>query len=312
MPPPALAPLPTTVDGPRPAVSIVMPTYRRAHHVGASIGSLLRQTFADFELIVQDDASPDDTQAVVASTADARVRYFRNPRNLRMPANLNAGLRQTRGRFVLVCHDHDLYEPDLVERMVAVLSADGRIAYVHAGVGVIDEGGTPTGRTYVGDYPARSDGVQWARYMVTRFDSPVCANTMVPRSVYEQAGLYDPDFGFVSDVEMWLRLALAGDVGYIARPLIGVREREPGHEYFSMRWEVTDTMVRMLRLYHTRAFSGAAGGLRSALFRARVEAHLLRGYLSALKRRDWADGRRARAYFRRSPTIVCRAVGYLG
>jgi hypothetical protein len=135
---------------------------------------------------------------------------------------------------------------------------------------------------------------------------------MVPRSFYERAGLYDPHFGFVSDVEMWLRLALAGDVAYIARPLIRVREREAEHEYFSVRWEVTDTMIRMLGLYHRRAYGGITGVLRSALFRARVEAHLLRGYLSALKRCDWADRRRAGAYFRRSPTIVCRALGYLG
>ena len=312
MAPPALAPLAESVKGHRPVVSIVMPTYRRAHHVRESIGSLLRQTFTDFELIVQDDASPDDTAAVVASIADPRVRYFRNPRNLRMPANLNAGLRQTRGRFVLVCHDHDLYEADLVERMVGVLSADRSIAYVHAGLEVIDEAGMATGRTYVADYPARSEGLRWARYMLGRFDSPVCANTMVPRWFYEHAGLYDPDFGFVSDVEMWLRLALAGDVAYIARALIRVREREPGHEYVSMRWEVTDTMVRMLGRYHPRAYSGVAGAVRSALFRARVEAHLLRGYLSALRRGDGADRRRARAYFRRSPTLVCRAIGYLG
>jgi glycosyltransferase involved in cell wall biosynthesis len=312
MAPPVLAPLPETAAGPRPAVSIVMPTYRRAHHVGESIASLLRQTFTDFELIVQDDASPDATGAVVAASSDSRIRYFRNSRNLKMPANLNAGVSRTRGRYVLVCHDHDLYEPDLVERMVGVLAADTRIAYVHAGVAVIDQDGKPTGRTYVADYAARSDGRRWARYMLGRFDSPVCANTMVPRRFYEHAGLYDPDFGFVSDVEMWLRLALAGDVAYIARPLIRVREREAGHEYFATRWEVTDTMIRMLRLYHARVFGEAAGLLHAARFRARVEAHLLRGYLSALKRRDWADRRRARAYFRRSPTIVCRAVGYLG
>jgi glycosyltransferase involved in cell wall biosynthesis len=312
MAPPALAPLAKTVDGPRPVVSIVMPTFRRAHHLRDSIGSLLRQTFTDLELIVHDDASPDDTQAVVASIADPRVRYFRNARNLRMPANLNAGLSHTRGRFVLVCHDHDLYEPDLVERMVSALSADGGIAYVHAGLEVIDESGVPTGRMHVANYAARSDGLAWARYMLGRFDSPVCANTMVPRRFYERAGLYDPDFGFVSDVEMWLRLALTGDVAYVARPLIHVREREAGHEYFSMRWEVADTMVRMLKLYHSRAYSGLAGTVRSALFRARVEVHLLRGYLSALKRGDGADRRRARAYFRRSPTLVCRAIGYLG
>jgi glycosyltransferase involved in cell wall biosynthesis len=306
---PALAPVVLHPGERRPLVSIVMPTYRRAHLIGESIGSLLRQSFGDFELLVQDDASPDDTAAVVAAIGDARIRYARNASNVKMPGNLNAGIARATGVYVLVCHDHDLYASTLVEEMLGVLRQDPALAYVHTGLAVIGQDGRPAGRTFVADYPAQSDGKDWLRYMLSRFDSPVCANTMVPRRRYEEVTLYDPSFGFVSDIEMWMRLALVGDVAYLAKPLIQVREREPGHEFFSTRWDVTDTVIRMHRFYHGRVFGGA---WRSLQFQARVEAHLLRGYLSALKHRDWEERRRAGAYFRRSPTLLCRAVGHLG
>src|SRR3989442_10681902 len=111
--------------------------------------------------------------------------------------------------------------------MVALSEAAPGIDYVHSAVRVVDQAGAPAGRVYVGPYAPVTDGRAWSRFMLTRFDSPVCANSMVPRRVYEAAGLYDPAFGFVADVEMWMRLGLHGSVGYLATPLIAVREREP-------------------------------------------------------------------------------------
>jgi glycosyltransferase involved in cell wall biosynthesis len=303
MTPPPLAPLPPGV-GSRPRVSIVMPTYRRAALIGESIGSLLRQGFADFELIVQDDASPDGTERVVAAIGDPRIRYHRNPANLGMPGNLNAGIRRTRGAYVLVCHDHDLYAPDLVGAMAAVLDEVPDLAYVHAGVRVIDQAGRPR-RTYVGAYARVTPGRAWAALMLSRFDSPVCANSMVARRRYEAVGLYDERFGFVADVEMWIRLALHGDVGYIARPLIDVREREPGHVYFERRWEILESLVQILRFHRAEVHRAR---WRALQLQARVEAHLVRTLLSTLRHGGRAELRRARACLRRSPSLLCRAL----
>ena len=61
-----------------PAVSVCIPAYRGAAHIGEAIESVLAQTLADFELVVVDDASPDDTAAVVARYRDARIRFLRN------------------------------------------------------------------------------------------------------------------------------------------------------------------------------------------------------------------------------------------
>jgi glycosyltransferase involved in cell wall biosynthesis len=284
-----------------------MPTYQRAHVIGESIASLLAQRFGDFELIVQDDGSPDDTGRVVAAIGDPRIRYHRNPINLGMPGNLNEGIRGTRGTYVLVCHDHDLYAPELVGEMLALLEAEPDVVYVHSAVRVIDQAGTVQ-RAFVGPYARVTPGRAWAGLMLSRFDSPVCADSMVPRRRYETAGLYDERFGFVADVEMWIRLALHGDVGYIARPLIGVREREPGHMYFERRWEILNTLVQILKHHHAGVHRARWRGLQ---LHARIEAHLLRTLLSTLRHGGRAELRRAGASLRRSPSLLCRAFARL-
>ncbi|MDV7390561.1 glycosyltransferase family 2 protein, partial [Arthrospira platensis SPKY1] len=79
-------------------MSIVMPTYKRAHLLGGAIENVLAQSFRDFELIVVDDNSPDDTPQVVARFDDPRIRYVRNEPNLRLPRALNRGFALARGQ----------------------------------------------------------------------------------------------------------------------------------------------------------------------------------------------------------------------
>ena len=179
--------------------------------IGATIRSLLDQTFADFELLVRDDDGEDGVEDVVRGLADARVRYHRNPQRLRMPGNLNSGIRDTVGEYVLVCHDHDLYDPKLVARMVETLDAQPSALFVHCGAVGIDESGR-TVENWVQDLPELTHGERWVHRMLENFASPVCADSMARRTAHERFGLYDPDYGFVADVEMWMRLSHAGDV----------------------------------------------------------------------------------------------------
>jgi glycosyltransferase involved in cell wall biosynthesis len=304
---PALSqPLRAPAGGYRPRVSIVMPTFGRAHLVSESIRCVLDQTFRDFELLIRDDASPDETQAVVAHFTDPRIRYHRNSSRLGMPRNLNEGIHYSQGDYILVCHDHDLYEPTMIEKMVEFLDGHPSALFVHAGVTFIDQKGLPTGRRYVMGYAPLTRGSRWLELMLSRFDCPVCANSMVRRVAYEQHGLYDTDFGFIADVEMWMRLSLHGDVGYIAEPLIQVRGREPDHEYSGTNWTLIDVVIRIQRLYHTRAFTGICGWRRRLRLASRIDRYLLESFLASIKRKDVRARDEGRQYLRRSGILLSR------
>ena len=90
-----------------PCFSVVIATYRRAHLLSRAIDSVLNQTFTDFELLVVDDASPDDTELVVRAYGDGRVRYVRCARIRGGAGARNVGVRQARGEFIAFLDDDD-------------------------------------------------------------------------------------------------------------------------------------------------------------------------------------------------------------
>lgn len=265
-------------DAANPLVSIVMPTFNRATHIGAALRSLLDGDCRDIEILVCDDGTgADGTAEAVARGADgdARVVYHRNPMRLGMPRNLNEGIRAARGRYIAVAHDHDLYEPSFVASMLGLLERHPTALYAHCAITVIDEEGRVV-RTSNGGWPELTSGGRWLQRMLSSLHSPVCALTVVRASAHERFGLYDQRYGFVADVEMWMRLATHGDVAYVARPQVAVRERESDHVASADR-RFAATMLRsivvMQRAYGRRAFTARhAVGHRIKLERAYLVA----------------------------------------
>src|SRR5665811_9119 len=92
-----------------------------------------RQTYRDFELLILDDASTDETPAVCASLDDPRIHCVRHPRNLGMTANWNKGFELARGRFVSLLHDDDQWESRFLERTVEVLERHPEVGFVYSG-----------------------------------------------------------------------------------------------------------------------------------------------------------------------------------
>lgn len=113
------------------ATSIVLPTYDRATLLPRAIASVLAQTDGDFELIVVDDGSRDDTAAVVAAIPDPRIRYVRLPANRGLPAARNAGLAVARGTFVAFQDSDDEWFPDKLARQRAVLARHPMVDVVY-------------------------------------------------------------------------------------------------------------------------------------------------------------------------------------
>ncbi|UQA62386.1 glycosyltransferase family 2 protein [Polyangium aurulentum] len=286
-PPPPLAPRPPAPAGSaRPRVSVVMPTYRRAHLIGGTIRSILGQSFADFELLVRDDGKGDDgtEEAVRAAAAgDPRVKYHRNPKNLRMPANLNAGIEDASGELIAVCHDHDLYHPDFLAELVALLDRHPRALFAHTGIELVDQDDQPTGDRHVSAFAELTPGSEWLRTMLASFHCPVCALTLVRREAHERYGLYDPAYGFIADVEMWMRLSEHGDVAYAPKPLVRVRTREDGHEANENPWPIFATVFAIHRRYVPRSYRGIERLREEARLRLRADAQVLREIASRIR-----------------------------
>lgn len=107
----------------QPLVTVVIPTYRRAALVARAIESARRQTYANLEIIVVDDGSPDDTEEVVRREAakDARVRYVRHSMNKGLPAGRNTGIRAARGEYIAFLDDDDEWRTDKIEQQVLAI-----------------------------------------------------------------------------------------------------------------------------------------------------------------------------------------------
>jgi glycosyltransferase involved in cell wall biosynthesis len=311
-----------------PGVSVVLTTFRRARELPATINSILRQTYPDFELILSDDASPDDTEAVCREyeRADRRVRYRRNPTNLNMPGNLNAGIREAVAPLIANLHDGDVYRADLLERWKGALDESQDAAFVFNACEAVDSGGKLLA-TYSHDFPKRLERGAFVSYMMGRFtgshndvtrvvgpdgfnsplgkgqrfkrwlsgpfDSPVWGTVMARQRCYQDANGFDPHFGFISDVDMWLRLNEESPAVYIREPLISLAPRGNDRPHSDMNWKVEVALADIFLKCAERTRWAPPGG-RAALLRDIRSARSRRWLFliaTALKRGQWNRAR---------------------
>jgi glycosyltransferase involved in cell wall biosynthesis len=126
-----------------PRLSVGLPVYNSAAYVAESIDAILGQTFEDFELVISDNASTDDTGEICRRYVkeDPRIRYFRQPRNLGLAPNHNFCVEQAEGELFKWAAGDDLYARDLLEKCVAALDADPRVVLAHSWTAMIDSDG---------------------------------------------------------------------------------------------------------------------------------------------------------------------------
>lgn len=203
-----------------PRVSIVIPTYNAAHWLPASIASALAQRLDDFELLVLDNASTDDTAAVVARFTDPRLVYRVNATNVGFAGNVHIGCRLARGEFIVVLGADDILAPDFLTEAVAFLDAEAGCSMVHGAAAWIDEEGRRFGGTGRG-WPRITPR---PRAMADVFRHGFCFTTMLMRTAAIRAGgPFDESWREITDLWLFCRLSLAGDVGYIDRRLVDYR-----------------------------------------------------------------------------------------
>jgi glycosyltransferase involved in cell wall biosynthesis len=178
-----------------PLISIVLPTYNGARYLRDAIESCLHQTYPNWELILVDDASTDDTPSIIAEyvARDGRITTLRNPVNRKLPGSLNAGFARARGELLTWTSDDNCYQPEALSAMAAFLEANPGVDVVYTDFTAIDEEGTPVG--------AGSAGA--VEELPFRNSIEVCF--LYRRAVHDVLGGYDEDLFLVEDWDFWLR-----------------------------------------------------------------------------------------------------------
>lgn len=212
-----------------PRVSICIPTYKGARTIGAAIDSVLQQSFTDFELIVVDDGSPDDTRAVVGARADPRIRYLRNEKNLGPQDNWNRCLTLAAGRYLKLLPHDDLLHPHCLDRQVKVLDSDPGhdLALVFSARDVIG----PDGRVllHARGFPGAAEGplsrdevvLHCVRRGTNLIGEP--GAVLFRRELSQRVGGFDGRHPYVIDLDYWLRLLMHGKAWYCPQALTSFR-----------------------------------------------------------------------------------------
>lgn len=247
---PTDAPADAPTDAPAatvaPPVSVVIPAYNRAATIGAAIASVLRQTFTDFELVVVDDGSTDDTLAAARSVADPRLRVVAAPRNMGAAGARNLGVTEARGTWIAFQDSDDEWLPEKLAKQMARLAtppATGEWGACYCGlltVGALDaRPGARTTLRYVPDpsvAPVEGDIVAplLARNMIST------QTLVVRRDLFLALGGFDDTTTPIEDWDFALRLAARAPIAFVDAPLV--------HQRFSpdsiTRWTTRRTASR--------------------------------------------------------------------
>jgi glycosyltransferase involved in cell wall biosynthesis len=216
-----------------PLVSVVVPNYNHARYLRQRIDSILGQTYEDFELILLDDCSTDNSREILSSYAvHPRVRIEFNAENSGTPfKQWNKGVRMAQGRYVWIAESDDFAESNFLERLVSVLQQQPEATFAYCRAWRVGEAEGGEWRHFADRDLDELDAEHWKRDFVADgaeecgryfvLCGPVLnASTVVFRKeTYQRAGMADERLRVASDYKMWAAMAVAGKVAYIAEPL---------------------------------------------------------------------------------------------
>jgi glycosyltransferase involved in cell wall biosynthesis len=220
-----------------PLVSIILPTYKRAHVLPYAIRSVLNQTYTNLELVIVDDNSPDDTPAVVTSFNDPRIRHVRNDPNLKLPRALNRGFSLAHGEYLTWTSDDNIYAPDAIEKMVDAMKS-GNCDFVYADYYHFVELDTNL-------QPIAPHHIRLPSHVQLERSNHIGACFLYTRKLYEEIGDYDPELFLVEDYDYFMRIAKRFKMIHIPEPLYYFRRND--ETLFCSRFcevKASDVLVR--------------------------------------------------------------------
>lgn len=210
-------------------VSICIPTYNNARYIGKTLESIIKQSYSNIEIIVNDNVCTDNTRSIVQSFDDYRIKYFINDVHLKTgQESFNMAISRAKGELIALYHSDDIYDKDIVFSEAEFLNNNPDYGAVFVMGDKIDEDGNFIGDIYFPRKFRKGGAVRFYDIFMTLLQygyAPlICPSVMFRKSVFEALGGFDIKiFGTATDTEMWFRICEKFPIGIIGKRLIHVR-----------------------------------------------------------------------------------------
>jgi len=189
-------------------VSIIVPAYNSAKYLPTAINSVISQTYDQWELVIVDDGSTDETRELVSSYGSQlgdKLRYVYQP-NRGLPAARNTGIRSARGDLIALLDADDMWLPLRLERSVAAMDSDAEIGLVHGKFERVNTEGSPIGQVQPAFVRKYLSG-RIADHIYTRRVHLGCPTVTFRRCCIDKAGWFDETMRATEDRDLWFRIA---------------------------------------------------------------------------------------------------------
>ena len=223
-----------------PTVSVLMPVYNAQLYLVEAIDSILSQSYSDWELVIVNDGSTDDSESIIARyKADPRIKYYDNSTNLGLIATLNKGIDLCRGRYIARMDADDISMPERLQQQFGFLEAHSDYIMCGANAIVIDNNGEKTGQIR---------NLTEDKYLQINllFSDPFIHPTMMIRRSSFMGNRYDIRYKHVEDYELWCRLAKVGKIANLGLDLLRYRWHQTNVSvvHHEVQSQLTDKILR--------------------------------------------------------------------
>ena len=212
-------PLPPKVEVKKPKVSVILSSYNHAAYVAAAIESVLNQTFTDFELLIFDDGSTDNSREIIKSFDDPRIKTFLYEENRGPRIAASEAFNAAQGKYIAVHHSDDLWCSDKLQKQVEFLDANEEYAACFTWVDFIDEEGNiqelPDGNLYKGVFDKTNrTRAEWLNYFFYNSNCLCHPSLLIRRDAYTKYNLHEVIKGLwqLPDYAMWIKLCFHANV----------------------------------------------------------------------------------------------------
>ena len=203
-----------------PTVSVIIPTYNRAHVLSRSIKSVLCQTYQDFELIIMDDGSTDNTEEIVKYFDDSRIRYFRRKINSGSPVvPTNEGIEAAKGKYIAVQDSDDEWLQEKLEKQIRVFEdTTPKVGIVYTDMWRVSDDGKK--KYWRSPRIMPEDGIIYKQALGYRVVKIGTQTLMIKADCFRKAGLFDERFRMCIDTELLIRMSKYYHFYHIGEPLV--------------------------------------------------------------------------------------------